>query len=104
MGGSKNKSPAQKEKSQKKDDTSKKSKKTEKSNDSKTVPSVIIDEGKATKYINDSSIITVQDLARQTNVKISEANSFLKKLLKNGTIERVGGFSGHHLYKSISSK
>ena len=76
----------------------------EKSNDSKTVPSVIIDEEKATKYINDSSVITVQDLARQTNVKISEANSFLKKLLKNGTIERVGGFSGHHLYKSISSK
>ena len=104
MGGSKNKSPAQKEKSQKKDDTSKKSKKAEKSNDSKTVPSVIIDEGKATKYINDSSVITVQDLARKTNVKISEANSFLKKLLKNGTIERVGGFSGHHLYKSISSK
>ena len=104
MGGSKNKSPAQKEKSQKKDDTSKKSKKAEKSNDSKTVPSVIIDEEKATKYINDSSVITVQDLARQTNVKISEANSFLKKLLKNGTIERVGGFSGHHLYKSISSK
>ena len=104
MGGSKIKSPAQKEKSQKKDDTSKKSKKAEKSNDSKTVPSVIIDEGKATKYINDSSVITVQDLARQTNVKISEANSFLKKLLKNGTIERVGWFSGHHLYKSISSK
>ena len=104
MGGSKNKSPAQKEKSQKKDDTSKKSKKAEKSNDSKTVPSVIIDEEKATKYINDSSVITVQDLARQTNVKISEANSFLKKLLKNGTIERVGGFSGHHLYKSISGK
>ena len=104
MGGSKNKSPAQKENSQKKDDTSKKSKKAEKSNDSKTVPSVIIDEEKATKYINDSSVITVQDLARQTNVKISEANSFLKKLLKNGTIERVGGFSGHHLYKSISSK
>ena len=103
MGGSKNKSPAQKEKSQKKE-TSKKSKKAEKSNDSKTVPSVIIDEEKATKYINDSSVITVQDLARQTNVKISEANSFLKKLLKNGTIERVGGFSGHHLYKSISSK
>ena len=49
-------------------------------------------------------VITVQDLARQTDVKISEANSFLKKLLKNGTIERIGGFSGHHLYKSISGK
>ena len=104
MGGSKNKSPAQKEKSQKKDTPGKKSKKSEKSHESKTKPSVIIDEGKATKFINDAKVITVQDLARQSDVKISEANSFLQKLLKNGTIERVGGFSGHHLYKSISSK
>ena len=104
MGGSKNKSPAQKEKSQKKDTPGKKSKKSEKSHESKTKPSVIIDEGEATKFINDAKVITVQDLARQTDVKISEANSFLQKLLKNGTIERVGGFSGHHLYKSISSK
>ena len=103
MGGSKNKSPAQKEKSQKKD-TSKKSKKTEKKDDGKTKTSVIIDEGKATKYINDAKVITVQDLARQTDVKISTANSFLQKLLKNGTIERIGGFSGHHLYKSVSGK
>ena len=103
MGGSKNKSPAQKEKSQK-NDSSKKSKKSEKKDDSKTKTSVIIDEGKATKYINDAKVITVQDLARQTNVKISEANSFLKKLLNDGTIERIGGFSGHHLYKSISGK
>ena len=104
MGGSKNKSPAQKEKSQKKDDTTKKSKKTEKKNESKTIISVSIDEGKAIKLINESKVVTVQDLARQTNVKISEANSFLLKLLKNGTVERVGGFSGHHLYKSISAK
>ena len=55
MGGSKNKSPAQKEKSQKKD-TSKKSKKAEKKDDSKTKTSVIIDEGKATKYINDAKV------------------------------------------------
>ena len=103
MGGSKNKSPAQKEKSQKKD-SSKKSKKSEKKDDSKTKTSVIIDEAKATKYINGAKVITVQDLARQTDVKISEANSFLQKLLKNGTVERIGGFSGHHLYKSVSGK
>ena len=103
MGGSKNKSPAQKEKSQKKD-SSKKSKKSEKKDDSKTKNSVIIDEAKATKYINGAKVITVQDLARQTDVKISEANSFLQKLLKNGTVERIGGFSGHHLYKSVSGK
>ncbi|NWJ77354.1 MarR family transcriptional regulator [Marine Group I thaumarchaeote] len=101
MGGSKNKSPAQKDKSQKKDA---KSKKSEKSNVAKTGPSVIIDESKAIKYINAAKVITVQDLARQTDVKISEANSFLQKLLGEGTVERIGGFSGHHLYKSVSGK
>ena len=104
MGSSKNKSPAQKEKSQKKDGPTKKSKKDENSHESKTSTSVVINEGKATKYINDAKIITVQDLARQTDVKISEANSFLQKLLKNGNIERIGGFSGHHLYKLVSGK
>ncbi|RTZ71122.1 MAG: MarR family transcriptional regulator, partial [Thaumarchaeota archaeon] len=44
------------------------------------------------------------DLARQTDVKISAANSFLQKLLGEGTVERIGGFSGHHLYKSVSGK
>ena len=101
MGGSKNKSPAQKDKSQKKDD---KPKKSEKSNVAKTGPSVIIDESKAIKYINAAKVITAQDLARQTDVKISEANSFLQKLLGEGTVERIGGFSGHHLYKSVSGK
>ena len=101
MGGSKNKSPAQKDKSQKKDADPKKSKK---SNVAKTVLSIIIDETKATKYINTAKVITVQDLARQTEVKISEANSFLQKLLKEGTVKRIGGFSGHHLYKSVSGK
>ena len=46
----------------------------------------------------------MQDLARQTEVKISTANSYLQKLLKDGAVERIGGFSGHHLYKSVSGK
>ncbi len=104
MGGSKNKSPAQKDKSQKKGADPKKSKKSEKSNVAKTGQSIIIDESKAIKYINAAKVITVQDLARQTEVKISEANSFLQKLLKEGTVKRIGGFSGHHLYKSVSGK
>ena len=99
MGGSKNKSPAQKEKSQSKDKKDKKSKKSEKSNIS---TSVTVNESKAIKYINESKIITVQGLARQIDVKISIANSFLQKLLVDGTIKRIGGFSGHHLYKSVS--
>jgi len=104
MGGSKNKSPAQKDKSQKKDVDAKKTKKSEKGNVTKTKLSVKIDESKATKYINAAKVITVQDLARQTEVKISEANSFLQKLVKEGTVKRIGGFSGHHLYKSVSGK
>jgi len=99
MGGSKNKSPAQKEKSQGKDVKDKKAKKSEKSN---TTTSVIINESKATKYINEAKVITVQDLARQIDVKISVANSFLQKLLADGAVKRIGGFSGHHLYKSVS--
>ena len=105
MGGSKNKSPAQKEKSQKQDKESKKSKKSEKSDTaSKVKLSVVIDESKATKYIEESKAITVQDLARYANVKISIANSFLLKSLKQGTVKRVGGFSGHHVYQLISGK
>jgi len=99
MGGSKNKSPAQKEKSQGKDVKDKKSKKSGKSDVS---TSVTINESKATKYINESKIINAQGLARQIDVKISIANSFLQKLLAEGTIKRTGGFSGHHLYKSVS--
>ena len=103
MGGSKNKSPAQKDKLQSKDAEQKKSKKSEKSNVTK-ITSVVIDESKAIKYINAAKVITVHDLARQTEVKISAANSYLQKLLKDGTVERIGGFSGHHLYKSVSGK
>jgi len=102
--GAKNKSPEQKDKSQSKGEDQKESKKAEKSNATKTTTSVIIDESKAIKYINAAEVITVQDLARQTEVKISAANSYLQKLLKDGAVERIGGFSGHHLYKSVSGK
>ena len=104
MGGSHNKSPAPNESSQSKKQEQKKSKKSEKSSKVKTSYPVSIDESKATKYIDDAKVITAQDLARQTEVKISVANSFLQKLLAVGTIKRIGGFSGHHLYKSVSGK
>ena len=103
MGGSKNKSPAQKERAQKRNtDEKTKSEKGDKS--TKIKIAVVINESEAIKYINAAKIITVQDLARQTEVKISAANSYLQKLLKDGTVERIGGFSGHHLYKSVSGK
>jgi len=102
MGGSKNKSPAQKEKSQKKDDAAQKKTKKSKSEDSKSVTSVLINEDQAMKYINDVKVITVQDLARHTLVKISTANSFLQNAHAKGIIKRVGGFSGHQIYQAVS--
>ena len=44
----------------------------------------------------------IQDIARQTNVKISTANTFLKKSLSEGIIKKVGGFSGHYIYEPVS--
>ena len=46
--------------------------------------------------------ITIQDLARQANVKISTANAFLKKALAEGAVKKVGGFSGHYIYQPAS--
>lgn len=99
MGGAKKKSPAQAEKAQQaeaaKKDGSKKDKKEQKQ---KTNISVIIDEGQAMNFIKNSKVFTVQELSRQTNVKVSAANAFLVNLLKQGTVKRIGGYSGHHIY------
>jgi small subunit ribosomal protein S25e len=99
MGGAKKKSPAQAEKSQTaeaaKKDGSKKDKKEQKQ---RTNISVIVDEGQAMNFIKNSKVFTVQELSRQTNVKVSAANTYLLNLLKQGSIKRIGGYSGHHIY------
>ena len=102
MGGSKNKSPAQKEKAQHQKDTEQKKGKKSKSEDSKTEIFVLIDESRALIYIKSANVITAHDLARNTSVKISTANSFLQKSLENGIVKRIGGFSGHHVYQAVS--
>jgi len=100
MGGSKNKSPAQKEKSQGKTKDSKKDKK--KNQESKQEIKIAINEDEAAKIIKNSKMITIFELAKQTNVKISTANNYLIKLLEKGSVKRYGGFSGHHVYQPIS--
>ena len=62
----------------------------------------MVNESQALKIIQNSKVITVQDLARQTGVKISAANAFLKKYATKGIVKRVGGYSGHHLYQTVS--
>ena len=103
MGGSKNKSPAQKEKLQKRGSDSKDTKKTEKVKPKSTQNvSVIADKSQANNYIKNAKVITTQDFAKHMGVKISTANSYLKKSLKIGTIKKIGGFSGHFIYQPVA--
>ena len=97
--GSKNKSVSSSEKSQGGKD---KAKKDKKDHSEKKEVAVFINEEAASKIIKSSKAITIQDLARQTNVKISTANAFLIKELKQGTVNKVGGFSGHFIYQPVS--
>jgi len=64
---------------------------------------VMLNEQQAMKIIQNSKVITVQDLARHTGVKISAANAFLKESTVKGTVKKVGGYSGHYLYQVVSS-
>jgi|TARA_Y100000996_G_scaffold224100_1_gene176287 small subunit ribosomal protein S25e len=97
--GSKNKSVSSSEKSQGGKD---KGKKEKKDTSEKKEVAVFINEDAASKIIKSSKVITIQDLAKQTNVKISTANAFLKKAVSEGTVKKVGGFSGHYIYQTIS--
>jgi ribosomal protein S25 len=102
MGGSKNKSPAQKEKKQKKGGAE--DKKTDKSHKEKRVvhDTININESKAANYIKNSKVITIHGLARETNVKISIANTYIKKSVQDGILKRTSGFSGHRIYQPVS--
>ena len=98
--GSKNKSVSSSEKSQGGKDA--KSKKEKKEHTEKKDVAVFINEEEASKIIKSSKAITIHDLAKQTNVKISTANEYLKKALANGVVKKAGGFSGHYIYQPVS--
>ena len=97
--GAKNKSVSSSEKSQGGKD---KTKKEKKDTSEKKEVGVFINEDEASKIIKSSKVITIQDLARQANVKISTANAFLRKAVSEGTVKKAGGFSGHYIYQSVS--
>lgn len=111
MGGAKKQSPAQAEKKQsteaakKEGAKSKKGKKGDKGDERspRAEIRVILTDEQAMKALKGSKVITVQELARQTGVKVSTANAYLKKSLENGTVKRVGGHSGHHIYQPLSA-
>ena len=106
MGGTKNKSPAQKQKAQ--DDSKKSSKKGKKGDKSESGPAkaeitVILTEEQAAKALKSSKVITVQELAKQTGVKVSAANALLKNLAEKGSVKVVGGNAGHRIYQPVSA-
>ena len=111
MGGSKKTSPAQAQKRQadeaaKKDGTKSKKGKKDTKSDGKSAKSkirVTLTDEQASKILNGSKVITVQELSRQTGVKISAANSYLIKSLKKGTIKKIAGHSGHYIYQPLSA-
>ncbi len=98
--GNKNKSVSANEKTQKPKDA--KGKKEKKGHSETREVEVFINEQEAAKIVGSAKVITVQELARQTNVKISTANAFLKKSLAEGIVKKVGGFSGHYVYVPVS--
>ena len=102
MGGGKKPTTAKKDKSSNTKDSKKKKDKGE-GGPRKAEITVMLNEQQAMKIIQNSKVVTVQDLARQTGVKISAANAFLKESTNKGIVKRVGGYSGHHLYQVVSS-
>lgn len=106
MGGSKKPTAASKDKSSGSRDTKKKKDKGEGggSGPKKAEITVLVNSKQAMRIIENSKVITVQDLARQMGVKISAANAFLKESASNGIIKRVGGYSGHYLYQAATKE
>lgn len=103
MGGAKKPSPAKQEKAQNAKDSKKGKKDKGEGGPKKAEITVIVNEEQAMKIIRGSKVVTVHDLARQTGVKISAANAFLRASEKKGTVKKIGGYSGHRIYQAASS-
>ena len=103
MGGAKKITVAKTDKASNTKDSKKGKKDKGEGGPKKAEITVTVNEQQAMKIINNSKVITVNDLARQTGVKISAANKFLRDSMTKGTVKRISGFSGHYLYQPASS-
>ena len=103
MGGAKKPTPAKQEKSQGTKDSKKGKKDKGDSGPKKAEITVMINDAQAIKIIQGSKLVTIHELARQTGVKISAANAFLRASEKKGIVKKAGGYSGHYIYHAVSS-
>jgi len=83
------------------DDSKEKGKKTDESKPKQAEITVTLGSQQAMSIIKSSKVITCQELARQTGVKISTANAFLKNGLVSGEVKRAGGHSNCYLYQPV---
>ena len=100
MGSSKNKSPAQAEKSQNASKKDKKSK-NESTGPPKAEIVVILTDEQAQKCLKGAKVITSSEVAKQCGVKISAASAYLKDAVAQGKMSIAGGYSGHRIYKPL---
>lgn len=103
MGGAKKPTAAKKDASSSPKDSKKGKKDKGEGGPKKAEITVMVNEQQGMKIIQSSKVITVQDMARQTGVKISAANKFLRESAEKGIVKKVGGYSGHYLYQAVSS-
>ncbi len=64
---------------------------------------VILTDQQTARALKGAKVVTAQELARQTGVKVSAANRYLRDAVSKGTMKRAGGYSGHWLYQPVSS-
>lgn len=62
---------------------------------------VLLDEKQGLRVLSGLKAITPHALARNVGVKISVASAFIRSLESQGSVRRVGGYSGHRVYELL---
>ena len=65
---------------------------------------VMVDDKQVINALSSLKAITAHALARSIGVKVSVANSMLKRFEAQGMLKRFGGYSGHYVYQLVDSK
>lgn len=65
---------------------------------------VIADEKQLLSMLSSIKAITAHAVARNMGIKVSVANSMLRRLEAQGMVRRFGGYSGHYVYQLVDGK
>lgn len=105
MGGAKKKTIAQSEKRQRieasKQEKHGKSKLTQTQASLKNMMVPKVDEAEAAKIFGSMKAVTIYSTAKSLGMNASMAWSLIKNLESKSILEKVGGYSGHYVYRYI---